>query len=843
MTAEDREFWRGVLSGSRYTPVPRWSRGTGTPAVLRAPLPQETAEALEREAGRRELSPDTLLLAAYVKVLTVLTGDPTVVAGCLPDRLPLAVTVADGTWSGLVAETARTTAAARSHGPHALDALRAEGADTGPLFDAVWVDGRAPQPQDLDASTVLAVGLDRGTDVWELGLAHRPDVHDTAHASRVAGYVLAALHTLATGPDSAHHEWSPLSPDEAAEQLAAMAGPHRDLPALRVHQLVEEQARKRPDAVAAVHDGESWTYRELDEHANRVAHALRRTGLRDEGVVAVVTERNLHWPAAVLGVLKAGGVYLPVEPHFPADRIADMLRRSDCRHVLTDDGASPHLDEALRSLDGLRTDDIATLLAGDDPVTDPGVAVAADQPAYIYFTSGSTGAPKGAMCEHAGFLNHLLAKIEDLDIGEGRVVAQTAPQCFDISLWQLLAALAVGGRTLVVGQQDILDSARFVDLLEAAGVEVFQAVPSYLEVLLTELERNPRALPRLRHVSVTGEALKKELVERWFGVFPQVALVNAYGLTETSDDTNHAVLRGVPDQPSVPLGRAVANVRIHVVDERLRLVPLGSPGEIAFSGVCVGRGYVNDPERTGAAFVSDPYDPGRRLYRSGDFGRWLPDGNLEFLGRRDAQVKIRGFRIEIGEVENRLLGIPGVRDSAVVVTGEGDGRRLAAFCTGYPDTPEALRQALAEKLPAYLMPGDLYIVESLPLTGNGKTDRKALTRLAEADGAADAAGAAPRTDTERRLAALWAEEFKVPVERISRSSRFFDSGGTSLSLLRLAIALDRLLTPAELKSHPVLADCAALLDRKAAEAVPERPAESTDSAVPADSADSRRAVS
>ncbi|MEU8680720.1 amino acid adenylation domain-containing protein [Streptomyces sp. NPDC048611] len=822
MTA-DRAF-RQRVPGGGFTPLPRWSRTPADlPAVHRTALPGATAGELLRRSEGLGLSPDILLLAAQVRVLAAVTGDSSVVTGYLAGDgaangpLPLWVPLPDGSWADLVTEVARRADEVRAHAGAALDAPRDGTGRTAPLFDTVLVAGRAAGPEDLTDGTVLAAGLARTGDRLDLVIGHRRDTVDEEQAARFAGYLLAALDELAGRPGADHQEWSPVSEREAAQQLTEFAGPHRELPDRRVHELFEEQVRLRPDDVAAVHGSESWTYRELNERANRVAHALRGGGLRDEDAVAVVTERTLGWLAAVLAVLKAGGVYLPVEPHFPADRITGMLERADCRRVLTERDASPGLAEALAGLPGVRTEQLDALLAGDHPVTDPGVPVAAGQSAYLYFTSGSTGAPKGAVCEHAGFLNHLLAKIDDLEITEGTVVAQTAPQCFDISLWQLVAALAVGGRTLLIGQPDILDTARFLDTLEGGGVEVLQAVPSYLEVVLTELERGPRALPRLRHVSATGEALKKELVERWFATFPGVALVNAYGLTETSDDTNHEVMRRVPEQASVPLGRPVANVRIHVVDERLRPVPLGSPGEILFSGVCVGRGYVNDPERTKAAFLPDPLLPGERAYRSGDFGRWLPDGRLEFLGRRDAQVKIRGFRIEIGEVENQLLRVDGVRDSAVVVTGEGEGRQLVAFHSGAELSGERLTEALGATLPGYMVPARFRRLDALPLTANGKIDRKALTRLAgQEEPAGD--GVDLRTGTEQRLAELWCRVLKVPAGRIGRTSHFFDSGGTSLSLLRLAIALDRVVTPAELQQNPVLADCAALLDRRAAEA-------------------------
>ncbi|MFE1173371.1 amino acid adenylation domain-containing protein [Streptomyces sp. NPDC058773] len=819
--AADRAFWQRVLGGG-FTPLPRWS-GTPAdlPAVHRTAIPAGPAGELLRRSERQGLSPDTLLLAAHLRVLAAVTGDSAVVTGFLPEKatrkspLPLRAALSGGSWAELVTEAAGLADEVQGHSVTDLDALRAGTGRTAPLFDTVLVAGRAAGPEDLTDGTVLAAGLARTGGRLELVLSHRQSAVDEAQAGRFAGYLLAALAEVAERPDADHQEWTPVPEREVAQQLTEFAGPYRELPDRRVHELFEDQVRLRPHDIAAVHGTESWSYRELNERANRVAHALRDGGLRDEDVVAVVTGRTLHWLVAVLAVFKAGGVYLPVEPHFPADRITGMLERAGCRRVLTERDASAGLAEALTALPGVRAEQLETLLAGDHPVTDPGVPVAAGQSAYIYFTSGSTGAPKGAVCEHAGFLNHLLAKIDDLEIAEGRVVAQTAPQCFDISLWQLVAALAVGGRTLIIGQPDILDTARFLDTLATGGVEVLQAVPSYLEVVLTELERSPRALPRLRHVSATGEALKKELVERWFATFPDVALVNAYGLTETSDDTNHEVMRRVPEQASVPLGRPVANVRIHVVDERLRPVPLGSPGEILFSGVCVGRGYVNDEERTRAAFLPDPLLPGERSYRSGDFGRWLPDGRLEFLGRRDAQVKIRGFRIEIGEVENQLLRVAGVRDSAVVVTGEGEGRQLVAFHSGEKLSDAQLLESLGAALPGYMIPSRFRRLDALPLTANGKIDRKALTRLAaQEESAGD--GADLRTDTERRLAQLWSGVLKVPAGRIGRTSHFFDSGGTSLSLLRLAIALDRALTPAELQQHPVLADCAALLDRRAA---------------------------
>jgi amino acid adenylation domain-containing protein len=472
------------------------------------------------------------------------------------------------------------------------------------------------------------------------------------------------------------------------------------------------------------------------------------------------------------------------------------------------------LDQALDSVSGVQTIFIDAAYEEHHPDGDLGVDIGPDQLAYIYFTSGSTGEPKGAMCEHLGMLNHVFAKIQDLGIGEGQVVAQTAPQCFDISMWQLVSALLVGGRTLVIEQETILDAGRFVGQVVDGRVNVVQVVPSYLEVLLSYLAEHPRELPDLRCVSVTGEALKKELAQRWFATQPQIKLVNAYGLTETSDDTNHEVMDGVPDRERVPLGRPVNNVHVYIVDEHLSPVPLGAPGEIVFSGICVGRGYVNDPERTRRAFMADPHRQGSRLYRSGDYGRWLPEGKVEFLGRRDSQVKISGFRIEIGEIENKLLRLPGVRDGAVVVTDRGDrSKHLVAFYSGErPLDAIVLRHQLGESLPEYMVPSVFQWRRRLPLTDNGKIDRKALAALA---GELDAAGQdhdGPSTATEHRLAAAWAEALGIPKDQIGRRDHFFELGGTSLAALKLLIALDRAVSFKDLAGHPTLADLATLVD-------------------------------
>ena len=824
-TAEaNREFWREVLSAGGFTAIPRWTlnteEGVGEHEIA---ISDELVVTLRRLSNELSVSFSSLLLTAHAKVLSALSGERDVCTGYGAEflsPLPLRMALERGTWRETVQDTARAEAELLAHRNFPVEELRAELGLAERLFETVFElrsDGEGEISKHI---ALLVTFVERNGLV--LQLRYKKDVFDAECAARIAGYHCTALSLIGTDPDAEHARQTLLSAEELHFQVHDFAGKCKKLPNRRVHELFEEHVRAHPDQIAAVHGESHLTYAQLNAQANQLARALMARGLSREDVVAVVTERNFDWMTAVLAIFKAGGAYLPIEPHFPADRIARMLSRAGCRFVLTEHGSATTLDKALESLSGIQTLFIQVAYEGEYPEGNLGIEVARSQLATIYFTSGSTGEPKGAMCEHAGMLNHIFAKIDDLGIREGFIVAQTAPQCFDISLWQLVSPLLVGGRSLIVEQETILDARRFIDKIVSAKVNVMQVVPSYLEVLLSYLEQHPRKFPDLRCVSATGEALKKELVQRWFAAQPAIKLVNAYGLTETSDDTNHEVMDGVPSRERVPLGRPIHNVRVYVVDEHLAPVPLGAPGEIVFSGVCVGRGYINDPERTQRAFMADPHRAGQRLYRSGDFGRWLPEGKLEYLGRRDFQVKISGFRIEIGEIENTLLRVPGVRQSAVVVTGGPNrSKHLVAFYAGNgPLDVTVMRERLGKSLPKYMIPTAFHWREELPLTGSGKVDRKKLAALAAELGVTEQSHEGPKTAAERRLAAAWAEVLGIPVEQIGRRNNFFGLGGTSLSVIKLAIALNRAVPFKDLAAHPLLGDQAELIDRLLGRGVP-----------------------
>ncbi|MEU4923135.1 amino acid adenylation domain-containing protein [Streptomyces parvus] len=585
-------------------------------------------------------------------------------------------------------------------------------------------------------------------------------------------------------------------------------GPVRPLPDRRAHEIFEECARATPSAVAAVHRGTRWTYAELDAAANRVAGALLSAGLRPEGVVSVISHRSLDWLAAMLGIFKAGGAYLPIDPAYPDERITDLLHRSGSRLALVEDDVSerPLKEAAVRALPlaPAAADEARPARVGDEARP---ARVGDGALAYIYFTSGSTGAPKGAACEHAGMLNHLLAKIDTFEITAGTAVAQTASQCFDISLWQALAPLLVGGSTVIIDPELMLDVPALLALLAAENVGVLQLVPSYLDVIVSRLERGDRAPDSLRMLGVTGEAVSRQILTRWFKQCPDVPVVNAYGATEASDDTTHEVIRGMADDEQVTVGVPIANVLVDVVGEDGLPVAGHSIGEITFSGVCVGRGYINDPERTAEAFGDDPVRPGLRRYRTGDYGHWLSDGRLRFVGRRDEQVKISGVRVEVGEVEAQLLRVAGVRAACVIVMPDGASKRLAGFYTAEQAIPTA-RELLADRLPTQLVPRTLRWLPEFPLTDNGKVDKRALAEL-ETSSASGNSVTPPRTAAERRIATVWAEVLGLPLDEVGRNDDFFAHGGGSLAAVRLVVQLGGLISLVDLMANPVLADLAA----------------------------------
>jgi non-ribosomal peptide synthetase component F len=405
-TETGREFWRRMLVAGGFTAIPRWTLDTAAGVAEReTTIPDDLAAALRRLAEELGAPLGSVLLAAHAKVLAALSGEREVVTGYVAvaggQPLPCRLTTEPASWRTLLLDARRRESELLSHKDFAVDDLRRELGMTGPSFETVF-DPTGDQG-DLAKDTVLWVGIAQHGGALVLRLRYRTEVIGADYAARIAGYHRTALALIAGDPDAEHGRQSLLSAEELNVQLVGLAGLRRELPDRRCHELIEQRVRGHPDAVAAEHGDRQWTYQELSSRANRLGRALLARGLRRDGIVAVVTERNLDWMAAVLAVFKAGGVYLPIEPHFPADRIATMLSRAGCGLVLTERGSTTTLHQALASLSGVQTLLVDAAYAEDHADGDLGVSVAPDQLAYIYFTSRSTGEPKGAMCEHLGY--------------------------------------------------------------------------------------------------------------------------------------------------------------------------------------------------------------------------------------------------------------------------------------------------------------------------------------------------------------------------------------------------------------------------------------------------------
>ncbi|MBC9909358.1 non-ribosomal peptide synthetase/type I polyketide synthase [Chitinophaga varians] len=550
--------------------------------------------------------------------------------------------------------------------------------------------------------------------------------------------------------------------------------------------LFVSQAAITPGAPAVIAGDTVLSYKALDERSNQLAHYLIGEGVTGNSLVPVCLERSADMIVAILGILKAGAAYVPVDPEYPAARIAYIL--DDCNAPLI--VSSSYANEKISDITVLNTflidGDAATL--DIQPVTPLFTAPAPNDLAYIIYTSGSTGKPKGVMVEHAGMLNHLFAKVNDLKMDADSILAYTAAYTFDISVWQMFAALLSGGRTVVYTETQIHQPAALLRRLSSDGITVLELVPSYLAAVL--MEESHVALESLQYLLVTGEPVSQALLTKWFShaAYGHIPVVNAYGPTEASDDITHHFMYAAPARNNVPLGKPIQNLRIYILDTARQLCPVGVAGEICVSGVGVSRGYLNDPEKTAAKFIKDPFhaDGAIRMYRTGDLGRWLPDGSIEMLGRIDEQVKIRGYRIELGEIENVLQQFPGVKSAVVLSKGEGGDRRLVGYvAAGEGYDRDALVVYLKERLPEYMVPEQLIALDRIPLTPNGKVDKKALP---EADmQIVQTPYEAPGNEIEEILEDICKKLLET--ERVSINDNLFGLGMHSLLVMRLSAAV------------------------------------------------------
>ncbi|MEH1017435.1 amino acid adenylation domain-containing protein [Micromonospora sp. CPCC 206060] len=585
-----------------------------------------------------------------------------------------------------------------------------------------------------------------------------------------------------------------------------------------LHELVEEQVRRTPDAIAVVSDERTVRYTELNREANRLAHRLRAAGVGPESVVGVCLHRGVDLVVALLGVLKAGGAYLPVDPDHPADRIRYLLTDSGAVTVVTGPGID-HQPLAAATGAPVRVDgDHPGLPDGDpEPVAGPGNA------AYVIYTSGSTGRPKGVVVEHRSIVNRV-RWMPDARGVDGGVVLQKTPFSFDVSVCELFSPLTTGATLVMARHGGHRDPAYLARVVAERRVTSIRFVPSMLRAFLDVLPAGRAGLPSVRQVLCSGEALPADLVAAAHERL-DCAVLNLYGPTEAAVEvTSTHCLPG----EAVTIGRPVANTRTYIVDGDLRPVPVGETGELMLAGVQLARGYLGRPGLTATSFVPDPFAerPGQRMYRTGDLARYRPDGSIEYLGRLDHQVKIRGFRIELGEIESVLVEHPAVRAAVVNLHhGAVGGPQLVGYLLPAGPDPvdhRAVRAHLAERVPDYMVPQSWVTLDELPLTSSGKVDRQRLPEPAAVGSAADGPSfVAPRTPTEQAVAEVWTEV--LGIDRCGIHDDFFDLGGHSL-LATQVIALLHERFPVDLPvsavfEAPTVAELAAVLQRAVEERV------------------------
>ncbi len=582
-----------------------------------------------------------------------------------------------------------------------------------------------------------------------------------------------------------------------------------------LHHLIEQQVRRTPDAVAVVVEGSTLSFAELDARANHWAQQLQQRGVRRGAMVGVLLERSFDMVVAMLAVWKAGGAYLPLEPDFPAQRLHDTLADSAAALVLTHETLQTRLPPVVTAL----CMDAAAAPAGtassavparDDVAATASAAVRGDDPCYVIYTSGSTGKPKGAVLPHRAICNHMAWMVAHHRLGAGDHVLQKTPFSFDASVWEFLAPLLTGARLVLARPGGHRDMPYLARTIAQHRVTTLQLVPSVLQLLVDE--PGFADCTSLKRVFCGGEALTTALVQRFDQRFvqrseqpvasgqsqarttpPRLELINLYGPTECCIDTTTFTCSAQLDAAVQPIGRPIWNTTHHVLDERLQPLPLGVPGELYIGGAGLALGYLHREQLTAEKFINNPFDADGsqpRLYRTGDRVRLLPDGNYEFLGRIDFQVKLNGFRIELGEIEAVLEAHPQVRQAVVLLREDRPGHKLLVAYVmsanaSQPSTQD-LRQHMTRQLPSHMLPGLCVVLPNLPLTANGKVDRRALP-APQQPASNSAAAAQQHTATEAQLLDIWAEV--LATRHLGLDDDYFALGGDSLGLMHIGLAV------------------------------------------------------
>lgn len=701
-----------------------------------------------------------------------------------------------------------------------------------PLFQVMFMLQNTPRGEiDLEGLTItpfevenqiarydLTVELFENSGGMRAIFEYNRDLFDSPTIERMAGHYRRLLESVVGDPEQRLSALTLMAEEERNRILHEWNRTEAPFPTDRCfHQLFEEQVERQPEAIALVFEGRDVTYRELNARANQLGHYLRRLGVGPESIVGLCVDRSVEMVVSMLGVQKAGAAYLPLDPNYPAERLAFMVEDSQAPVMVT----QSHL------LDRLPTRETPVVLldrdweeiAKESPENCEGGA-GPENLAYVIYTSGSTGQPKGTLLEHRGLCNLAVAQQKLFGVKEGKRVLQFSPFSFDASVWEVTMSLG-SGASLVLARQETLASLEDLhDLLKRESISVATMPPSVLRLLSAE------GLPALEVVIAAGEKCTREISQRWS---VGRRFINAYGPTETTVCATAGEYTATQPDRDPSIGRPLPNMDVYILDENRQPVPIGTPGELYIGGVGLARGYLRRPALTEEKFIRHLFqgDPAKRLYRSGDQVRYREDGSLEYLGRVDEQVKIRGYRIELGEIEALLRQEPSIREAAVAAweDGSGDKRLVAYLAPNSEEMPGAreLKDRLRQKLPEYMVPATFVRIEKVPMTPNGKVDRKALPPPERGQFDRENEYLAPRTETEEMLARIWSELLKVP--RVGIHDNFFEMGGHSLLAtqimsrlreeLRIEVPLRRLF------ECPTIAELAAALEECRAKSTAE----------------------
>jgi amino acid adenylation domain-containing protein len=819
------DFWRAHLSGAPAllelpTDRPRPAVQDHAGAHLAFELDADLSAALKDLGRRHGTTLFMTLLAAWAVLLARLSGQSEVVIGTpvanrtraevepligfFVNTLALRVDLsANPTVAALLAQVRASTLAAQAHQglpfDQVVEALKPmRSLAHSPVFQVMFAWQNAPegtlalpglqlQPVSVASTSTqfdLDLSMHEAGDGIAGSLSYAVALFDRATLERHLAHWKTLLRAMAADDSVPVMRLPLLSAADRHQLVQGCNATETPWPAQRcIHELFEIQAARTPDAPALVFEGLTLSYAELNAQANRLAHHLVALGVRPDTRVAVCVPRGTDLMVALLATWKAGGAYVPLDPDYPAERLRYMLADSAPRVLLTDTDCAQRLPAA-SDVHAIWLDGPEVPWAHLPPHNVPtrGEAWPGQHLAYVFYTSGSTGQPKGVMVEHRSLVNYTLAAAALFQLSAADRVRQQNSINFDLSLEEITPALATGAclhlsRTPMAAGGD------------PCGASVVHLTAAHWHTLVGDWHRAPELaraqLRAVRLINVTGDALSPQLLAQWAALDLPTRLINTYGPTETTVSCTAALLRAdAHGVDQVTIGTPLPNVRVYVLDAHGQPVPIGVAGELCVGGVQVGRGYLDRPQATAERFVPDPYaaEPGSRLYRTGDLVRWRADATLEYLGRRDHQVKVRGFRIELGEIEARLLELSGVREAVVLAREDVPGdKRLVAYVTGESLPPEALRTHLLARLPEYMVPAAYVALDALPLTPNGKLDRRALP--APEGSAFGRRAGQPQGELETLLASLWSQ--LLGIESIGRHDDFFDLGGHSLLAVQL----------------------------------------------------------